>query len=160
MVNGVYSPVRRDWYSSGTSLTSNISENVDFSLGYSFRANVNSQKTAAGRLDNNFLVHRVAASLKVIFWKGLVFTGNFIWRQDRSLDGRFNDRTCLCDLYIGKRLFKDRLGEISLGVTDLFNGNARRYTHSIGTSGTNDGSYPGLGRYFSVRFTYDLRVHR
>lgn len=160
MVNGVYSPVRRDWYSAGTSLTSNISENVDFSLGYSFRANVNSQKTAAGRLDNNFLVHRVAASLKVIFWKGLVFTGNLIWRQDRSLDGRFNDRTCLCDLYIGKRLFKDRLGEISLGVTDLFNGNARRYTHSIGTSGTNDGSYPGLGRYFSVRFTYDLRVHR
>ena len=86
-------------------------------------------------------------------------TGSFTWRQNRSLDGRFDDRTCLCDLYIGRRLFKNGLGEISIGVTDLFDGNARRFTHSISTSGTNDGISLGLGRYFAVHFVYNLRYH-
>ena len=160
MVNDTYSPVRRDWHSLGLTLTSNVSEKVDFSLGYSARVNMNEQTTKVGRIDNNFMVHRASAYLKVIFWKGFTFTGSFIWRQDRSLDSRFDDMSFLCDLYIGKRLFRNNLGEISIGVTDLFDDNARRFTHSIGTSGTNDGTYLSLGRMFTVNFVYDIRHHR
>ena len=126
MVNETYAPIKKDWYNAGVKLTSNISEKVDFTIGYSGRFNINSQVTGAGRLENNYLTHRASAWLKWVFWRGFTFTGSFTWRQNRSLDGRFDDRTCLCDLYIGRRLFKNGLGEISIGVTDLFDGNARR----------------------------------
>ncbi len=160
MVNGAYSPVKRDWYTLGISFNSNISERVDFSLGYTARANLNEQITKAGRIDNNFMVHRATAFVKVIFWKGFTFTGNLVWRQNKSLDARFDDSACLYDLYIGKRLFRNNLGEISIGVTDLFDDNALKFTHSIGTSGTSDGTYLSLGRLFIVNFVYDIRWRR
>ena len=111
-----------------------------------------------GKVNNNFITHDAKAWFKWIFWSGFSVTAAVNWRQYRSLEGRFDDRMCLCDIYIGKQLFRNGLGEISIGVNDLLDDNIRQFAHSISASGTSDTVNLGVGRYFSVQFVYHLRT--
>lgn len=40
-----------------------------------------------------------------------------------------------CDLFTGKRLFRNNLGEISIRVNNLFDNSAVQYSHSVNASG-------------------------
>lgn len=160
MINADRVPVHRNWYSAGIRTDSNVSENLDFSLSYSGKFVQNEYSGRFGKVTNNFYAHEAHADLKWIFWKGFSFSGSATFRQDISTDGRFNDRYIFCDLFVGKRLFRNRMGEISIGVNDLFNDGVMRYGHSVSASGTNDSSSIGIGRYFSVQFIWHIRHYR
>lgn len=160
IVNGEYSPVYRNDYSLGFSLASNISEDVDFRIGYTEQYVQREFATRVGKINNDYFSRMASGELKWAFWHGFTFTGLLSFRQDKGISASFNDRVLLCNLYIGKRIFRNRLGEISIGVNDLFNDNACRYVHTINASGTNNIVNQGIGRYIAFQFVWHLRNYR
>lgn len=160
IINGEYSPVHRNNYLVGASLASNISEDVDFRVSYTGEYVQGEFTTKAGKNNNDYFSHTVSGQLKWAFWKGVTFTGSLSYRQDKGISAPFNDRTLLCNLYLGKRIFRNRLGEISIGINDLFDDNSRRYAHTINSSGTNNIVNQGIGRYVAFQFVWHLRNYR
>ena len=160
IINGEYSPVHRNNYLVGASLASNISEDVDFRVSYTGEYVQGDFTTKAGKNNNDFFSHTVSGQLKWAFWKGVTFTGSLSYRQDKGISAPFNDRTLLCNLYLGKRIFRNRLGEISIGINDLFDDNSRRYAHTINSSGTNNIVNQGIERYVAFQLVWHLRNYR
>lgn len=157
MINGDYVPVHRNWYSLGARIDSNISEFIDFTASYTGRYTENEYSGKFGKVSNNYISHFVSGQFKWIFFKGFTVSLSGRFRQDRSIDGNFNDRILLCDFYLGKRLLRNGMGEVNIGVNDIFNDSIRQFGHSINASGSTDAVNTGLGRYFSIQFIYHLR---
>lgn len=160
IINGEYSPVHRNNYLVGASLASNISEDVDFRVSYTGEYVQGEFTTKAGKNNNDYFSHTVSGQLKWAFWKGVTFTGSLSYRQDKGISAPFNDRTLLCNLYLGKRIFRNRLGEISIGINDLFDDNSRRYAHTINSSGTNNIVNQGIECYVAFQLVWHLRNYR
>lgn len=160
IVNGERTPVHRNDYELGLSLNSNISEDLDFWIGYTGQYARREFSTKVGKIGNDYFSQTASSEIKWAFWHGFTFTGSLSYRQEKGISAPFNDKTLLCNLYLGKRLFRNRLGEISIGVNDLFDDNSRRYFHTINASGTNDIVNQGIGRYLAVQFVYHLRAYR
>ncbi len=160
IVNGERTPVHRNDYGLGFSLNSNISETLDFRIGYTGQYARREFSTKVGKIGNDYFSQTASGEIKWEFWHGFTFTGSLSYRQEKGITAPFNDRTLLCNLHLGKRLFRNRLGEFSIGINDLFDDNSRRYIHTINASGTNDIVNQGIGRYMAVQFVYHLRAYR
>ena len=166
MINGDYIPINRNWFQLSGRLDSNISKNVDFTLNYQARYVMNEytgkkkvgNEYVANKVDNNYMFHRFSAELKWIFLRNFTFTGAFVYKKNQSISGLYDEDFYLCDLFIGHRFLKSRRLEISVGVNDLLNNNARSYWHSISASGRTDGVNIGLGRYFSAQIIWHFRA--
>lgn len=140
-------------------MDSNISENVDFTIAYSGRYTMNEYSGKFGKSENNYLSQMASGKVKFVFWKGVTVSASVRYVQDINTDGKYNDQFVFCDLFLGKRLFRNQLGEISIGVNDILNDGVKRFQHSISVSGVTDIVNQGIGRYFSVQFVYHLRAY-
>lgn len=157
MINDEKVPIDRNWYQLSGRLDSNISKEIDFTVSYSARYTTNQYSGKFGSVDNNFITHRVKAQLRWILPWEFVFTGGFIYSNNRSINGLYNDNIYLCDLFIGRRFLENRRLEINIGVNDLFNDSIRSYWHNVNSSGRTDGVNSGLGRYFSLQCIWHFR---
>ena len=68
----------------------------------------------------------------------------------------YNESYVLCNLYLGKKLFRNQLGEIQIGVNDVANQNTA-FVRNTGSGYTQNMYNSVIGRYFSVQFVYNLR---
>ena len=157
MINGDYIPIKRDYYQLSGRLDSNISKNIDFTVGYMASYNMNAYSGKFGKVENDFITQRASARIKWIFLRNFTFTGGFIYKNYKSTQGLYNDNFYLCDLFIGHRFLKSRRLEASLGVNDLLNNNVKSYWHSVSASGRTNGENLGIGRYFSAQVIWHFR---
>jgi len=143
-------------YDARVVLGSNISENVDFTLSWdgTYNEATNSLASSAGK--NRYFNHTASASLKLVFWKGFTFTGNASYTQYVGFTNNYNDEFLLCNLYLGKKVFRSQRGEISVGVNDVFNQN-RAFVRTTGSGWTQNALNSVIGRYYCVQFVYNLR---
>lgn len=160
MINAEVVPVHRSNCSLGARLDSNLNGYIDFTLNWNGQYTMNEYSNRNGVRRNNYFTQHARGNLKWIIWKGITFNGSIHYQQNLSIDRLYNDRLLYCDIFIGKKLFRDQLGEISIGVNDLCNATLRNYRHSISTNGSSDSSYIGLGRYISLQFVYHIRQKR
>lgn len=145
------------YYSGGAQLSSNISENIDFTLNYNGSYNI-ARSSVAGRNSNDTFVNQYAsASIKWVFWKGFTFTGNASYSQYRGISTDYNEEYILCNLYIGKKIFRNQLGEISIGVNDLFDQN-KSFRRTVNASAIENSTSLAIGRYIALQFVYNLRL--
>ena len=63
----------------------------------------------------------------------------------------------MCNLYLGCKVFKNRRGEVQVGVNDIFNQNTS-FARSTGSGFTQNTWNSVIGRYFTVQFNYNLRL--
>ena len=159
IINGERRPVHRNWFDLGLRIDSNVSDRLDFSIGYSGRYTMNEFSGKFGKSENNYFSQTAMGRIKCIFWKDLTFTGAVRYVQDINVDGKFNDQFVYCDIFLGKRLFKNRLGEINIGVNDLLNAGVKRFRHTINASGVTDVLNQGIGRTITLQFIYHLRFY-
>ena len=166
MINGDYVPINRNWFQLSGRLDSNISKNIDFTLNYQARYVMNEytgkkkvgNEYVANKVENNYMFHNFSAEIKWIFLRNFTFTGAFVYKKNQSISGLYDENFYLCDLFLGHRFLKSRRLEVSVGVNDLLNNNARSYWHSISASGRTDGVNIGLGRYFSAQVIWHFRA--
>ncbi|MBE6209440.1 MAG: hypothetical protein E7128_04300 [Rikenellaceae bacterium] len=135
---------------------SNISENVDFSVGY--RVNYNNVRNTFNLANNNdYLAHSAWGNVKVVLPLGFTIASDVSYTQNFGLSGSdFNVAYTLWNFSIGKKLFRNNRGEINLFVNDILDQNRsfqRRWSALYLENVTNT----SIGRYVGISMTYNLR---
>ncbi|MFI3282114.1 MAG: TonB-dependent receptor [Rikenellaceae bacterium] len=146
-------------YKVGATLGSNISENVDFTLSYNgslSNTDYRNSGVAGASTRNSYYTNRAKAQFKFVFLGGFTFFGDATYTQYAGITDDFNEQYVLCNMSLGHKVCKNNRGEISLNVNDLFNESesfSRTYTSTYVANVKSN----TIGRYFGIKFTYDLR---
>ena len=94
--------------------------------------------------------------MKFVLPLGFTFTASAAYTQYIGFTNSYDDSYVLCNVYVGKKIFRNRRGEIMVGVNDLLNQN-RAFVRSTGSGWTQNATNSVIGRYYMVQFTYNLR---
>lgn len=156
-INDYLNIMEGQYYTSGVQIGSNVSENLDFTLAYNFSYSINDNSSAIYSQLNRYLSHNARANFKWVAWKGFTLTANATYNQYKGITDSYNEEILLCNAYIGKKLFKDERGELSIGVNDIFNQN-RDFRRSVGANYIQNTTNLAIGRYVAVQFVYNIRV--
>ncbi len=156
IMDGAKFTMNESYYNGGIQLSSNISENIDFTISYNGSYNIAKGLSNGRSTDNRFIEQYAAADLKWVFWKGFTLTASASYNQYRGITNSYNEEYVLCNLYIGKKLFRNQLGEISIGVNDLLDQN-KSFRRTVRNSYIENTTSLAIGRYVAVQFVYNLR---
>jgi hypothetical protein len=137
-------------------LTSNISEDVDFTL--SSRGNFAITKnTIREDLNNNYNYYTNTFYLQWIIWEGFFLNVDLRNQLYTGLVRENNNNFTLLNISIGKKLFTNNAGEIKLTLFD-----ALKQNKSIQTNVTDYyieyAQNKILQQYIMLTFTYNLRA--
>ncbi|GLR19466.1 TonB-dependent receptor [Portibacter lacus] len=155
IINDIISNTNSTDFRLGLHLSSNISDHIDFNLStrssYSLVANSNKPQ-----LDNNYLSNRTSAKFNAIFWKGLIYRTDINHQYFSGLADDVDNSFLLVNMSIGKKLFPNERGELSVRVYDLF-GQNNNIDRNVTELYIEDVQRTVLQRYFMLSFTYNLR---
>lgn len=143
-------------YDAMFSLGSNISENIDFTIQWNGTFNDTKQTLSRSGMKNQYFNHTASGTLKWVFWKGFTLTAAVNYNQYIGFTNDYNEDYLLCNIYLGKKLFKNQQGEVLVGVNDILNENTA-FVRSVGSGYTQNAWNSTIGRYFTVQFNYNLR---
>ncbi len=135
-------------------ITSNVSENMDFSLSWrtAYTIAKNSLRT---ELDENYYTHTLYARLNWVFGGGFVLSGDMSYIINGGLSGGYNQTIPLISGGFGYR-FLDEDAEVKLSVFDILKQNQSISRNITGTY-IEDTRTNVLQRYGLLTFTYNLR---
>lgn len=147
-------------YTFRLALGSNISENIDFTVAwrgtYNQAWNSAMQSPSEENSINDYFQHRLSASVKWIFGAGFTLTANAAYHQYIGFANSYNEQYVLCNIHFGKQLFKNRRGEVLIGINDLLNQNTA-FRRATGSGYTRNVTNSTIGRYIMAQFVYNLR---
>ena len=139
-------------------LGSNISEKVDFTLSWNGNYNEAKNSLAAAGAKNRYFSHTANAAMKFILPWDITFTANAAYSQYLGITNDYNEDYLICNIFLGKKIFKNKRGEILIGVNDLLNENSVAFSRSTGSGYTQNTTNLSMGRYYMLQFTYNLRI--
>lgn len=139
----------------GVTLSSNISKQVDFTIASQTSYN-DVENTIQTSLDNNYLSQTTSAKLTLISNNGWVFRTNLSHQFFDGYAEDFDDSFFLLNATIGKKLFKNQLGEISLTAFDILEQN-QSISRNVTETYIEDLQNNVLQRYLMLTFTYNFR---
>ncbi len=139
----------------GISITSNVSDQLDFTISSRTAFN-RATNTLQENLNNDYITQQSSLRLNWIVAKGFVLRTDLNHLLYSGLGAGFDQNYWLWNFGIGKKLFKNERGELTLSINDLLNQNrniSRNVTEAyIETQRTNN-----LQQYFMLTFTYQIR---
>ena len=157
MINDYLNIMKGQSYSGGIQIGSNVSENLDFTLSYNIGYNLNNNTSQISSQINEYFNQNAKVEFKWVAWKGFTLTANGTYNQYKGITDNYNEEILLCNAYIGKKLFKNQRGELSVGVNDIFNQN-RDFRKDVGANYIQNTTNLAIGRYVAVQFVYNIRV--
>ncbi len=142
-------------YGAGITLSSNISDQVDFALIARPRFNkvVNSLQQ-----ENNteFYSQDTRLTVNWVIIEGLVLRNELAHQFYDGLADGFDDPFMIWNFGLGKKVFKNQRGEVTFTVNDLLNQN-RNIARTVTETYIQDSRTNALTRFFMLNFTYNLR---
>jgi hypothetical protein len=144
--------------SGGITLSSNISEKVDFTLSYNATYNI-AENSIRTQLNSNYFYHITGIKFNWIFGNGWVVRNDVNNLLYTGLGETFNENYWLWNLNIGKKMFTDKQAELTLGVYDLLDQN-KSVSRNITNTYVEDSRTNILNRFFMLTFTYNIRHFR
>ncbi len=158
LINGDLNLTNNTTTGLGFTLASNVSDRVDFTV--STRSSINFvNNTLQSESATNFLSQNSKVKLNWILGKGIIFRTDLNHFFYDGLNEEFDQNFLLWNISIGKKLFKDDRGEISLVVFDALNQN-NALTRNVTETYTEDLQTNVLQQYFMLNFKYDVRHFR
>lgn len=155
MINEAINFVNTTRYSGGLSLSSNISDRIDFNIWT--RSSYNTvENSLRPELSNNYFNQNTRLNYNWILWQNLVYRLDVNHQLNTGLSEGYDNSRLLVNMAIGKKLLKNERAEISVNVYDLFaqNNNIRR---NISETFIEDSRSNVLQRYVMLSFTYNIR---
>jgi hypothetical protein len=140
------------------SVSSNISENIDFTVS-SASSRVSNSNAINRQLNTNYFNESGKASLNLIMWKGIVFNTALAYQANAGLAAGYNKDYLLWNVSLGKKIFKKRQGDIRLSAFDMLNQN-NNIQHTVTDLYIQDSRSNTLQRYFLLVFTYKISEFR
>jgi hypothetical protein len=139
----------------GFTLSSNISQELDFTVGT--RANYNVViNTLQSDLNNSFYSQDSRLTLTWMFWKGFVFSTEVNHQYLSGVSAGFSQNFLLVNGGFGYKFLKKRQAEFRITVFDLLNANESA-SRTFNDVYTEDVSTNVLQRFFMLTFTYNIR---
>lgn len=155
LINDELNNAQSKTFGLGVSLSSNISEKIDFLI--SSRSSYNDVTNDLNDLQNSsFLSQNSSLKLDWILPAHLVFRTSMNNQFYTGLSDGFNESFWIWNLAIGKKIFKNKLGELNISVYDLLNQNLRINREVTGNY-IEDVRTNVLQRYIMVNFIYNFR---
>jgi len=140
----------------GIVFSSNISENIDFTLSYTGNYNI-INNSIQPTLNNNYFSHTANFKFNWIFWKGIVLQNDITNQFYKGLSSaNYNQNYVLWNIALGKKLFNKQQGEIKIGVFDLLNQN-NAISRNVTGNYIEDTRVNALKRYYMLTFTYNFK---
>lgn len=155
MINEELNFVNNTDFRLGLSITSNISEHIDFH--FSTRSGLSvAENSLRSSLNNNYFYQSTRLSYDWIIWDEIVYRLDLNHRFNNGLAEGIDNSFLLLNMSIGTKILKNKRGELSLNVYDLFqqNNNIRRNVTELYIE---DSESNVLQRYFMLTFSYNLR---
>jgi uncharacterized membrane protein YgcG len=139
----------------GAVLSSNISENFDFTLSYQGNYNIvqNSSSTAAS---TNYYSHFASLRLNWVFLKNVVFNTNITHNYYTAFSNTGNQSFILWTSYVGYKMLKDKGLEARITAFDLLNQN-KSITRTVSANYIENDLTQVLKQYFMLQLTYTIR---
>jgi hypothetical protein len=139
----------------GITLSSNISEKVDFTL--TSMSNINqSTNTANGFATTQYFNQISTGTFNLILVEHWVFQTDLVHNYYDGLSDGFNQNYFLWNISIGRKFLKDNRGDLRFKVYDLLNQNTS-ISRNITPAYIEDVQTVVLQRYIMAIFTYDIR---
>jgi hypothetical protein len=154
LINNIFNLSNSYATNAGVFIGSNISENIDFSLGYA--ANYTFVKNTELQVsDNSFVSQNTTFKFNWIFLKGFVLNTDIIYTSYTGLNQSFNQNFLLWNAGFGYKFLKNRSLEARISVFDILNQN-RSIGRTVTGAYTEDYNTIALRRYglFSLVYTF------
>jgi len=139
----------------GVVLSSNISEKIDFSLTYNINYNI-VDNTRQPKSDNNYFFQIGSITFNWEFWKGFFVQNSVTYQNYNGISSNINNQYTLWNFNLGKKIFKNKSGEIKLSCYDILDEN-KSLNRSVTDTYIEDSNTQVLQQYFMLAFTYSLR---
>ena len=160
IINGMRNRLKGNSYNAGLTLGSNISEKTDFRISYTACYNTSRNDSQIRTTDNDYFNQYLNAEANFILGQRIILRGSANYTHYEGLTDPFREERLICNLQIGCKLFRGRLGEVTAGVNDLFDRNGTTFRRTITGTYIRNVTHLGLGRCYLVQFTYNLRLYR
>jgi hypothetical protein len=155
LINNVVNKAKTSNANGGLTISSNISENLDFTVGYTLNYN-NVVNTRQNVSSNEYFVHNVNARFNWIIKERLVINSTYSVNAYAGLGSGFNQTIMLWNGGIGYKLLKNKALELRVSVFDILNNN-NSITRNVTESYIEDVKSNVLNRYYMMTLTYNLR---
>lgn len=139
----------------GLSLTSNISNRIDFTISSNTNIGV-AANTLQPDQNSNFTNQSTGLKLDVIFPWGITWRNQINHQIYRGYGDGFDDSFLLGVMSFGKKFLKNDRAEVNISVFDLFNQN-QSLTRTVNSTYVESTASNVLQRYFMINIKYDLR---
>jgi len=140
--------------SAGAFLGSNVSQNLDFSIGYTGNYTI-VKNTTQTKSDNSYFTHAATFKLNWIY-KGFVVNSDVSHTLYNGLSQSFNQQYFLWNAYIGYKFLKNKSLEAKISMFDILNQN-RSISRTVTGAYTEDNYTSVLRRYGMLTVTYTLK---
>jgi hypothetical protein len=140
---------------SGVVLSSNISQNLDFTVSYWGTYNI-SRSTLSAANTGDYFTHNAGLRLNAVVGPGIVLRQEVNHNLQSGVPSAYGQDIVLMNSTIGKKFLKDGRGELRLTATDVLQEN-RAVSRNVTDSYVQDSRDRTLGRYVQLVFTYTFR---
>lgn len=155
LINNVVNKAKTSNANGGLTVSSNISENLDFTVGYTLNYN-NVVNTRQNVSSNEYFVHNVNARFNWIIKERLVINSTYSVNAYAGLGSGYNQTIMLWNGGVGYKLLKKKQLELRVSVFDILNNN-NSITRNVTESYIEDVKSNVLNRYYMMTLTYNLR---
>ena len=139
----------------GSTLASNISQNLDFTLSY-FGTYTFARSTIATSNNGDYYTHSVGLRFNAVVGPGVVLRQELNHNLQSGVPSEYGQDVVMWNSTVGKKFLKDGKGEVRLTATDVLE-QERSVNRSITESYVQDSSDRTLGRYLQAVVTYTFR---
>ncbi len=155
LANGVKTKTEVYNYNAGAVIASNISEYVDFNISYnaSFNQTRNEQQP---QLNQNYVTQVAGMQFNLLSKSGWFLQNDLSNQTFTGLTEGYNPSFWLWNVAVGKKIFKNRRGELKASVFDLLKQN-QSVSRNVSGLEIVDERNTVLQQYFMLTFTYSLK---
>lgn len=158
LINAVTNEARTHNVNAGLTVGSNISKELDFTLGYSLNYNT-VFNSIQPQLNNNYYIHNGNFRINWLPIPALVFSSDVLFSSFAGLEDGFNQQFTLWNAGMGYRFGKDRRAELKLSVFDLLSQN-NSIVRNVTETYVEDVQTTVLQQFWMMTFTYNIRHFR
>jgi outer membrane beta-barrel protein/carboxypeptidase family protein len=155
LINNVSNLGRTYAIRSGVVLSSNISQNLDFTVSYWSTYNI-SRSTLSTANTGDYFTHNAGLRLNAVVGPGIVLRQEVNHNLQSGVPSAYGQDVVLMNSTIGKKFLKDGRGELRLTATDVLQEN-RAVSRNVTETYVQDSRDRTLGRYVQMVFTYTFR---
>jgi hypothetical protein len=154
-INGVTNYSDNFGFGPGLTLSSNISEKLDFLISYNGNVNI-VHNSVRKQSDNQYFTHTASVKFNWMFYKGFVFNTSADNIYYSGLGQGYNTNYILWNSSLGYKFLKNKSLEAKVSVFDMLNQN-KSVNRAVTDTYIEDSRTNTLQRYFMFTLTYNLK---